>query len=548
MVNSDSDSTNLTVLYRKWRPRHFDDVVGQEAVVTTLRHAVAMNRPAHAYLFSGPRGTGKTSVGRIMAKSLNCPPDKEGNIDQSYASSFDDGSALDLIELDAASNRGIDEIRSLRENVNYAPAQGIYKIYLIDEAHMLTDAAFNALLKTLEEPPAHVIFILATTESHRIPNTILSRCQRFDFHKHTHADIVKRLEKIANGENVEIELGVCDLIARQATGSLRDAENLLDQLIAYHGKNLTVDSVRTGLGLALDDRTYLLADAVITKDIAIGLAAISGARDDGVSMRIFTREVISILRNALFVKTGSKEQLQMSDSEMEMLETFAQKSTISSIVKGLSVLGGIDFRGDAYDSVPVEIAFASLCVDVDEKNDVTNDPKEVEKNKIRETKPLRVEPVRTAEPISVSEDLSIQQSTDKKQHSQVNFVAPDDVEVSFELEDLRSQWDQIRLEAKKLNFKAGALLNTGYLKALTDNDVEIGFRFPNHVEQLVHNENGSLLEAVRQAISSIAGRDMNVKAVLWEELNKSGPTPVQKTQGGHLVNEAMDLGAVKVEE
>ena len=548
MVNSDSDSTNQTVLYRKWRPRHFDDVVGQEAVVTTLRHAVAMNRPAHAYLFSGPRGTGKTSVGRIMAKSLNCPPDKEGNIDQSYASSFDDGSALDLIELDAASNRGIDEIRSLRENVNYAPAQGIYKIYLIDEAHMLTDAAFNALLKTLEEPPAHVIFILATTESHRIPNTILSRCQRFDFHKHTHADIVKRLEKIANGENVEIESGVCDLIARQATGSLRDAENLLDQLIAYHGKNLTVDSVRTGLGLALDDRTYLLADAVITKDIAIGLAAISGARDDGVSMRIFTREVISILRNALFVKTGSKEQLQMSDSEMEMLETFAQKSTISSIVKGLSVLGGIDFRGDAYDSVPVEIAFASLCVDVDEKNDVTNDPKEVQKNKIRETKPLRVEPVRTAEPISVSEDLSIQQSTDKKQHSQVNFVAPDDVEVSFELEDLRSQWDQIRLEAKKLNFKAGALLNTGYLKALTDNDVEIGFRFPNHVEQLIHNENGSLLEAVRQAISSIAGRDMNVKAVLWEELNKSGPTPVQKTQGGHLVNEAMDLGAVKVEE
>jgi len=284
LVNSDSDSTNQTVLYRKWRPRHFDDVVGQEAVVTTLRHAVAMNRPAHAYLFSGPRGTGKTSVGRIMAKSLNCPPDKEGNIDQSYASSFDDGSALDLIELDAASNRGIDEIRSLRENVNYAPAQGIYKIYLIDEAHMLTDAAFNALLKTLEEPPAHVIFILATTESHRIPNTILSRCQRFDFHKHTHADIVKRLEKIANGENVEIESGVCDLIARQATGSLRDAENLLDQLIAYHGKNLTVDSVRTGLGLALDDRTYLLADAVITKDIAIGLAAISGARDDGVSL------------------------------------------------------------------------------------------------------------------------------------------------------------------------------------------------------------------------------------------------------------------------
>ena len=143
MVNADSSNTNQTVLYRKWRPRHFDDVVGQEAVVTTLRHAVEMNKPAHAYLFSGPRGTGKTSIGRIMAKALNCPPDQEGNIDQSFASSFDNGTALDLIELDAASNRGIDEIRSLRENVNYSPAQGIYKIYLIDEAHMLTDAALN---------------------------------------------------------------------------------------------------------------------------------------------------------------------------------------------------------------------------------------------------------------------------------------------------------------------------------------------------------------------------------------------------------------------
>ena len=548
MVNADSSNTNQTVLYRKWRPRHFDDVVGQEAVVTTLRHAVEMNKPAHAYLFSGPRGTGKTSIGRIMAKALNCPPDQEGNIDQSFASSFDNGTALDLIELDAASNRGIDEIRSLRENVNYSPAQGIYKIYLIDEAHMLTDAAFNALLKTLEEPPAHVIFILATTESHRIPNTILSRCQRFDFHKHTHVDIVKRLEKIAHGEDVGIELGVCDLIARQATGSLRDAENLLDQLVAYHGKNLTVDSVRTGLGLALDDRTHLLANAVITKDIAMGLSAISRARDDGVSMRIFTREVVSILRNALFVKTGSKEQLQMSDSELEILEKFAQSSAISSIVKGLSILGGIDFRGDAYDSVPVEIAFASLCMTIDEKNNAVDNSQELEKTEMRETKPLKAKPVQTSEPVVPDEDLVIKQPTDKKQPPQIEFAAPDVEDIPRELEVLRSEWDQIRLMAKKLNFKAGALLNTGYLKTLTDDEVEIGFRFPNHVEQLTHNDNGTLIEAVGQAISSIAGRDITVKAVLWEELNKSGPTPVQRTQGGHLVNEAIDLGAVRVED
>jgi len=548
LVSKESDNTNQTVLYRKWRPRHFDDVVGQEAVVTTLRHAVTLNKPAHAYLFSGPRGTGKTSVGRIMAKSLNCPPDKEGNIDLSYAYSFDNGTALDLIELDAASNRGIDEIRSLRENVNYAPAQGAYKVYLIDEAHMLTDAAFNALLKTLEEPPPHVIFILATTESHRIPNTIISRCQRFDFHKHTHVDIVKRLEKIGDGEGVKIESGVCDLIARQATGSLRDAENLLDQLIAYDGKNLTVDAVRTGLSLALDDRTYILANAVIAKDIALGLSAISRARDDGVSMRIFTREVVSILRNALFVKTGSKEQLQMSDSELETLEIFAKKSTMSNIVKGLSVLGGIDFRGDAYDSIPVEIAFASLCTSIDEKNNIENDFLKLDKNENHDEKLLKEDSIQTSERELPKENSVIKKSTDSKQPSPVDFVAPDNAEISHELQNLRSQWDQIRLEAKKINFKAGALLNTGYLKALAGNEVEIGFRFPNHVEQLIHNENGALLEAVSQAISSITGLDVNVKAVLWEELNRSGPTPPQKTQGGHLVNEAMNLGAVRVEE
>ena len=238
----------------------------------------------------------------------------------------------------------------------------------------------------------------------------------------------------------------------------------------------------------------------------------------------------------------------MSDSEVEILEKFAQSSAISSIVKGLSILGGIDFRGDAYDSVPVEIAFASLCMTIDEKNNVVDNSQELEKTEMRETKPLKAKPVQTSEPVVPDEDLVIKQPTDKKQPPQIEFAAPDVEDIPRELEVLRSEWDQIRLMAKKLNFKAGALLNTGYLKTLTDDEVEIGFRFPNHVEQLTHNDNGTLIEAVGQAISSIAGRDITVKAVLWEELNKSGPTPVQKTQGGHLVNEAIDLGAVRVED
>ena len=304
--------------------------------MTTLRHAVAASSPAHAYLFTGPRGTGKTSTGRILAKAVNCTAPVDGEPDNACDScrAFSEGRALDLIELDAASNRGIDEVRALRESVGYSPNAATYKVYLVDEVHMLTDAAFNALLKTLEEPPPHVIFVLATTEPHRIPPTISSRCQRFDFRRIALPDIVERLHAIAAGEGIQVADGCMELIARQAGGSLRDAVNLLDQLVAYHGTSLDLDAVQRGLGLVVDDRAAELARAAIERDLAAGLALLSAVRDDGIEVRAFVREVVNMLRTLLLLRAGARDGLDLSDGQLAELTPIAEQATAARHRRG----------------------------------------------------------------------------------------------------------------------------------------------------------------------------------------------------------------------
>src|SRR5437867_7055321 len=253
------------VLARKWRPQQFDEVVGQEHVTTTLKNAIEQNRLAHAYLFVGPRGIGKTSIARIFAKALNCvkgpittPCDKCDSCRE-----IAEGRSMDVLEIDGASNRGIDEVRELRDTVRYAPARGKFKIYIIDEVHMLSTPAFNALLKTLEEPPSHVKFFFATTEPQKVLPTILSRCQRFDLRRIPAGDIVKHLKKIAKDEKVQVDDKALAAIARGAEGGLRDAEGALDQLIAFCGDEIAEKDVLSVFGLVAHDRIAALTDALI---------------------------------------------------------------------------------------------------------------------------------------------------------------------------------------------------------------------------------------------------------------------------------------------
>jgi len=312
------------VLARKWRPQTFSEVVGQDHVILTLRKAVEKDRLAHAYLFSGPRGCGKTTTARLLAKVINCENRRgvEPCNECSSCKSIIEGRHLDVIEIDGASNRGIDEIRDLREKIGYAPAQSGSKIYIIDEVHMLTPQAFNALLKTLEEPPSHVYLVFATTEPHKVPLTILSRCQRFNFKRLEQGEIVSQLERICGMEGIEYDREALALIARRAEGSMRDAQSLLDQSISASEERITLDFVKKVLGLVDSQLIMELLEAIGKRDKKSALEIVDRVVSSGLDLEEFFLAYIEGLRNLLVLSVqdgGSLEWLDLTDSEIEVL-------------------------------------------------------------------------------------------------------------------------------------------------------------------------------------------------------------------------------------
>ncbi len=344
-----------TVLYRKWRPLDFDDVVGQEPVVRTLRNAVAQDKISHAYLFCGPRGTGKTTTARILARAIN------GRTASSGAALGEvDDLGFDLIEIDAASNRGIDDIRELRERANYRPGVARFKVYLIDEVHQLTSAAEDALLKTLEEPPPHVVFILATTDPESLKPTILSRCQRFDFRRVHVDDMVARLRMIAGVEGIEIPDEALRLIAREATGSLRDGVNLLEQVWVMCGSSVTMEAAQEALGLSPDARALELVSAALRSKLAEGLSVLAAVQQDAIDFARFKRQVVTHLRHVLLTLTGAAETLSLSGPELERLREVSEGVEASAAVIALRAFSEADVRRDPYQPLPLELALASL--------------------------------------------------------------------------------------------------------------------------------------------------------------------------------------------
>lgn len=355
-------------LYRKWRPDTFEEVKGQDHVVTTLKNQIINNRIGHAFLFCGTRGTGKTSIAKLFAKAVNCEHPINGSPcnECTACRAIADGSSMNVIEIDAASNNGVDNIRQIREEVQYSPSEGKYKVYIIDEVHMLTQGAFNALLKTLEEPPAYVIFILATTESHKIPITISSRCQKYEFRRISVETISDRLMELLGREQIEAEKKAVDYIAKAADGSMRDALSILDQCIAFNiGKELTYENVLDTIGAVDIDVFARLLDCVIKLDVVGAIDLVDEVVWQGRELSRFVSEFTWFLRNVLLVKVSPEadQKLDMSAENLERLRQLAAQIDTDALIRYINIFSdtSANIKYAVQKRIVLELAVIKLC-------------------------------------------------------------------------------------------------------------------------------------------------------------------------------------------
>jgi DNA polymerase-3 subunit gamma/tau len=541
------------VFYRKWRPQTLAEVVGQEHVTQTLLNALSSSRVAHAYLFCGPRGTGKTSTGRILAKAVSClttggsgEPCNTCPICQTIT----EGRSLDVIEIDAASNRGIDEIRELRERANYAPSQARYKVYIVDEVHMLTKEASNALLKTLEEPPSHVIFVLATTEVHKVLPTIISRCQHFDFRRIAQADMVSRLTHICSLEGIKIEPEALRLIARSATGSLRDAENILEQLTTYYGSEVTLKQAQATLGITGDKRAKEVIKHIIDDDIAAGITTISGVQSDGLDLRQFNRELVEYLRGLLLVKTGSAEAVDLTAEDIAELKALAARASLNQILKAVKLFGQLEFGFDSYSTLPLELALVDCALSPEEKRETEGkqpEPKTTRRAEVAKPETAKPAPPPPPDMSAAAPPPEPDTATPALEPDTVTPPPPPPDSAAFpppaaeaaipppqpgsEIEYLRQNWKQVIEQAPEDTKKtpAMAILRSAGVRpvAFEDDRLILAFRYPLHKENMEKAQNQEIADRV---ISSFLGRPCQVRCV-------------HKPEENHLVEAALKMGA-----
>lgn len=377
---------SYTALYRKYRSQSFDEIVGQKHIITSLTNQIKNNQVGHAYLFTGTRGTGKTSIAKIFAKAINCPHSHNGNPCNKceICESITSGSNVDILEIDAASNNRVDEIRELREKVKYPPVTCKYKVYIIDEVHMLTDSAFNALLKTLEEPPAYVVFILATTEVQKLPATILSRCLRFDFKLLTDEELEKHLKYVFEDSGIKYEKEALTLLAKLGNGSVRDTLSIADMCVAYSNKNVTYSSVIEAVGMTDRQTLKLISECLLAGDQGRLLSAINEVVCAGKNLTQLAKDLVGYIRDILIVKTCKdyKDILKLSSDNISDLEALSKIATSEKLIEILTKLSSLDndFRYSTSPRNLLEITLVSLCnFEMTELNDLKMQVKLLEK-------------------------------------------------------------------------------------------------------------------------------------------------------------------------
>ena len=500
-------------LYRKYRPSTFDEVKGQDHIVTTLRNQLRTGRVGHAYLFCGTRGTGKTSIAKIFAKAVNCESPVEGSPcgQCRVCRSIEDGSFMNVIEIDAASNNGVDSVRQIVDEIKYSPSEGKYRVYIIDEVHMLSTGAFNALLKTLEEPPSYVIFILATTEVHKIPITILSRCQRYDFRRISVDTIANHLGLILRSEGIGAEEKALQYVARIADGSMRDAESLLDQCIAFYlGQDLTYEKVLEILG-GLDNETYAgLLRYTVKGDVARALGVFDEAMIEGKDPARFVTEFITYIRNVLIAKTTPRPErvLEYSNEQIELLKNEAQYYSVDTIIRYIRILSELSgkLRFATQKKVLVEVALIKLCVPETESS---NDALTERIGKLEE-KLSRLAGGGTIEIRTVSEATVVADEPDEEDEVIVPVL-------DEEMQKIGAAWDRI------IDVKKGPIFSTELRGVIPtagpDGKLVLNFcekETPDGSEDILHSEASGrafierLCEGVKESVKNILGLNIEV--------------------------------------
>jgi len=502
-------------LARKYRPQSFDEIVGQEHIATTLKNAISMNMVAHAYLFTGPRGVGKTSTARILAKSLNCEkgPTSKPCDKCISCSEISGGRGMDVIEIDGASNRGIDEIRNLKENIKFASIHGKFRIYIIDEVHMLTQEAFNALLKTLEEPPLHVKFIFATTRPYKVLSTIVSRCQRFDFKRIPTQDIVKKLEDVKKKEKLNVDDKAVFLIAKASDGSLRDAEVILDQLLSFTKGKVVAEDVRKVLGLLKNDTLFSLTDSLADNEKSKVLDILNDLINSGKDPVFIAQSIINHFRNLMVAKvtkkgTGTSEEL--SEEDYHRLEEQAKKFSLDDILYvTYSISAAMELmKKTSLSRIPLEICLIKLT----------------EKKRILSIKEILSKLSHLEKIASEGSEITIPEEAPVIKE---NIIVKEE-EISQEkdillLQKIKTSWSKILNFIKTKKMSIGTFLAEGELLKVSDNVLNVGFYKNNSLnkETLEENTNKKFVE---NAIKNILGENisLNFKSLEGESEKEPG--------------------------
>jgi len=517
------------VLARKWRPFVWEDMLGQEHVTSTLKNAIRNERLAHAYLFTGPRGVGKTTAARILAKSLNCekgisvvPCNKCSNCKE-----ISDGINTDVYEIDGASNRGINEIRSLREKIKYMPSGARYKIYIIDEVHMLTKEAFNALLKTLEEPPEHVIFIFATTEPHKVPTTIISRCQRFDFRRISTKEIMKSLRTICKAENIKIDDEAIQLISMKADGSLRDSQSILDQMISYTEGTITGEDVIKALGLIEQEVFFQLTDIVHNKDLKKGIQLVEDIVSKGYDVEEFLSGLEDHLRNLLFVvSTKNTELLQTSETYKKRYLTQTEKFEEGDVLRLIKIISDarIKLKRGVQPRFQLELTVIKM-IKMDKT--VTVEDLIAQVKEMAVNMPLDQENIATENPSYDKKEQQIQDRRPEKNNKEKkkpekntsekkkteNISNPEGQQEKKKLltfDQLSSKWPEFIKQIKHKKITLGSFLAEGVLYNLKNKNIEVVFGLDNnfHIDAINRSR-----DIVAEVLKEVYNQELYIKCI-----------------------------------